>query len=545
MDKQTLLSTLPIIARVIHGTASLTDGEGRTLAAYDLNGEKIAVTEKFFNHIAFAAAKTGRPQQGSVGRDKNILVWAWPIGEFVIITCSFILVEQESKLLEELRAALPLLSQVVSGEAVIFDKCGKRLYSADHNGQQNPGLIGTVSEAAKKTMEERRPTVSPSLSIPGAVAVRLPLGENFGLGINNEESVLGKKKLLSDVWKLQYTRYTFDDIYGESQAITDCKEMARSIAASNSSILIFGETGAGKELFAQAIHNESLRKGQPFVAINCGALPSSLIESTLFGYVEGAFTGANKNGMAGSFEQANGGTIFLDEVGEMDMELQKKILRVLQERVVTRIGSTQDISLDIRVISSTNRDIKEMIRNQVFREDLYFRLNVIELVIPPLRERKEDIPVLIDYFIKKYNKLVTKMVVGAKNAVYEACENYSWPGNIRELQNCVEYAMNVCEKNCHLLETRHLPGYITDPRPEPPLEVVRAEGPAPEGGAEETGLKLAKGAIERYLILEALQEAGGNKRACARNLSMSPSTLWRKMRKYGIMEENHWKADEK
>ena len=170
--------------------------------------------------------------------------------------------------------------------------------------------------------------------------MRLPLGENFGLGINNEESVLDKKKLLSDVWKLQYTRYTFDDIYGESQAITDCKEMARSIAASNSSILIFGETGAGKELFAQAIHNESLRKGQPFVAINCGALPSSLIESTLFGYVEGAFTGANKNGMAGSFEQANGGTIFLDEVGEMDMELQKKILRVLQERVVTRIGST-------------------------------------------------------------------------------------------------------------------------------------------------------------------------------------------------------------
>ena len=542
MDKETLISTLPIIAKAIYGTASLADGEGRALASYDMNGKKIGVTEHFFHHTAFLAARTGKPQQGLVDRDKNIRVWAWPIGEFVIITCSLVLVEQEKQLLDTLRGALPLLSQVVSGEAVIFDKEGKRLYSADNNGRQNPEFIGKVSEAAKKTMKSRRPTVSPSLSIPGAVAVRIPVGENFGLGINNEESVKSKKKLLSDVWKLQYARYTFEDIYGKSQAITECKETARAVASSNSSVLIFGETGAGKELFAQAIHNESQRKSRPFVALNCGALPSSLIESTLFGYVEGAFTGAGKNGMAGSFEQANGGTIFLDEIGEMDLELQKKILRVLQERVVTRIGSSQSIPLDIRVISSTNRDIKEMVREKTFREDLYFRLNVIELVIPPLCRRKEDIPILIDYFIKRYNRLLTKMVVGAKSEVYEACQSYSWPGNIRELQNCVEYAMNVCEKSCHLLDIQHLPSYITNPRPEPEVEVVKAAAP-PESAAEEKGLKLAKSAIERYLILEALKNAGGNKRACAQLLNMSASTLWRKMRKYGITEESRWKVD--
>lgn len=254
----------------------------------------------------------------------------------------------------------------------------------------------------------------------------------------------------SDLEKTEYTlrkkligkghsaKYNFNDIFGKSSAITECKNIARRMSGSNSSILITGETGTGKELFAQAIHNSSLRSSFQFVAVNCGAFPESLLESELFGYEEGAFTGARKGGKPGLFELAHNGTLFLDEITEMPMSLQVKLLRVLQEREVVRLGGDRIIDVDIRIIAATNKNVKEMVEKGEFREDLFYRLNVLPLKIPPLRDRKDDILGLTEYMKKTFGSefLLTDR---AKYTIM----NYSWKGNVRELRNCVEYLVNL------------------------------------------------------------------------------------------------------
>ncbi|MGB9814197.1 MAG: sigma 54-interacting transcriptional regulator [Thermovenabulum sp.] len=241
-----------------------------------------------------------------------------------------------------------------------------------------------------------------------------------------------------------FARYTFDNIAGISEIIKETKELAKKIAKSSSPILIQGESGTGKELFAQAIHNASPRRRGPFVAVNFAALPESLLESELFGYEEGAFTGAKKGGMPGLFEQAHGGTIFLDEIGDAPLSFQVRLLRVLQEKQIRRIGSSKVIPIDVRVISATNKDLKKLIENGEFREDLYYRLNVLPLRLPPLRERKHDILELAEIFYNDFFK--GKPLIKAKD-YFEKIKNvflkYDWPGNIRELQNVVEYLVNV------------------------------------------------------------------------------------------------------
>ncbi|MGB9977534.1 MAG: sigma 54-interacting transcriptional regulator [Thermovenabulum sp.] len=241
-----------------------------------------------------------------------------------------------------------------------------------------------------------------------------------------------------------FARYTFDNIAGVSDIIKETKELAKKIAKSSSPILIQGESGTGKELFAQAIHNASPRRRGPFVAVNFAALPESLLESELFGYEEGAFTGAKKGGMPGLFEQAHGGTIFLDEIGDAPLSFQVRLLRVLQEKQIRRIGSSKVIPIDVRVISATNKDLKKLIENGEFREDLYYRLNVLPLRLPPLRERKHDILELAEIFYNDFFK--GKPLIKAKD-YFEKIKNvflkYDWPGNIRELQNVVEYLVNV------------------------------------------------------------------------------------------------------
>ncbi|KYO69169.1 sigma 54-interacting transcriptional regulator [Thermovenabulum gondwanense] len=241
-----------------------------------------------------------------------------------------------------------------------------------------------------------------------------------------------------------FARYTFENIAGSSEIIKETKELAKRIAKSSSPILIQGESGTGKELFAQAIHNASQRRRGPFVAVNFAALPESLLESELFGYEEGAFTGAKKGGMSGLFEQAHGGTIFLDEIGDAPLSFQVRLLRVLQEKQIRRIGSSKVIPIDVRVISATNKDLKKLIENGEFRQDLYYRLNVLPLRLPPLRERKQDILELAEIFYNDFFK--GKPLIKAKD-YFEKIKNvflkYDWPGNIRELQNVVEYLVNV------------------------------------------------------------------------------------------------------
>lgn len=237
--------------------------------------------------------------------------------------------------------------------------------------------------------------------------------------------------------------YTFDDIIGKSKEILKIKEQARSIANSPSTVLIQGESGTGKELIAQSIHNSSNRKNNSFVAINCGAIPKSLIESELFGYEEGAFTGAKRGGHPGKFELANGGTLFLDEIGEMPLDMQVNLLRVLQEGCVTRVGGNKYINIDVRIIAATNKDLKKEVEKGTFREDLYYRLSVIPIYVPPLRERKEDIEILMEHFLKVKAIKLGKPIPKIRHDIYEKIINYNWPGNVREMENCIENIVNL------------------------------------------------------------------------------------------------------
>ena len=244
-----------------------------------------------------------------------------------------------------------------------------------------------------------------------------------------------------------------DIIITKNKIMLSLKKKINKIANSPSSVLITGETGTGKEMFAKSIHNSSSRKHNPFVPINCANIPENLFESELFGYEEGAFTGAKKGGKPGIFEMANGGTILLDEIGELPLFLQAKLLRVLQENTIQRIGSLHSIPVDIRIIAATNRNLEEMLEEGSFREDLYYRLNVIPFYIPPLRERKDDVELLVYYFIKKYNKKLNKNIYSITPEALSVLKSYNWPGNIRELENVVEYSINIEEKNAIQLET--------------------------------------------------------------------------------------------
>jgi arginine utilization regulatory protein len=255
------------------------------------------------------------------------------------------------------------------------------------------------------------------------------------------------------------THYTFDKIIGKNKGLQDAIKIARRAASTSSSVLIEGETGTGKELIAQSIHSDSERWNKPFIAQNCAALPPTLLESILFGTTKGSFTGAHDR--AGLFEQSSGGTLFLDEINSLSLDLQAKLLRVLQEGYVRRLGGREDIKIDVRIIAATNEDPLLLMQNQLFRKDLYYRLNVISIKIPPLKDRADDIPALVDHFIRHYNDKLRKDVWMISSELIEAFKGYQWPGNIRELQNFIESAMNMISDE-HVINKEHLPSHVED-----------------------------------------------------------------------------------
>lgn len=315
------------------------------------------------------------------------------------------------------------------------------------------------------------------------------------------------------------TNYTVEDILGISKPIQQLREKIKNIASSNSTVLIRGESGTGKELVARAIHNYGAWSQGPFVAINCSAIPESLLESELFGYEDGAFTGARKGGKMGKFELADKGTIFLDEIGDMAQYLQAKLLRVLQERRIERIGGLHPIPVDVRVIAATNRDLEKMIAQGEFREDLYYRINVIPITIVPLRERKDDIDVLCEFFIKTYNQQLNKSVHYMSKGFRRSMCEYSWPGNVRELQNAIEYAMNLASGD--ILDEEHLPVGIRDMQDNAVLDSFNLEQ------------------LERRVIRRCLQQFGSTvegKQKAAEELGIGIATLYRKMKRYGIKD---------
>lgn len=337
------------------------------------------------------------------------------------------------------------------------------------------------------------------------------------------------KKVKSGIYSLTNVNKEsgLSDIIGEAPRIKNLKSQITKIANSNSTVLITGESGTGKELIARAIHSESERSNNPLVSINCGAIPDTLLESELFGYVKGAFTGADPRGKIGKFELANKGVIFLDEVGDMPLYLQVKLLRVLQERKFSRIGSNQLIDIDIRVIAATNRDLLELIKENKFREDLYYRLNVIPINVPPLRERREDIRAIIQKLIDKYCNLFCKKIAGIDEETIELLNRYPWPGNVRELENTVEFMINMSESVGNLTKAMLPQNMLT----------FFQDG-SMQGVSDYEMMPLKE--WERKHILKTLQVCGedtAGKRLAAKELGISLATLYRKLEEYSLMEK--------
>ena len=317
-------------------------------------------------------------------------------------------------------------------------------------------------------------------------------------------------------------RYSFDDIYGRNEDFVDAVNRARKAADNDASVFIYGETGTGKELFAQSIHYGGKRKNKPFLAQNCAAIPESLLEGILFGTAKGSFTGAvDREGM---FEQANGGTLLLDEISAMPYDLQSKLLRVLQEDYIRRVGGMKDIPINVRIIATVNEDPEELIEQGKLRRDLYYRLNVVNIEIPPLRERKDDIPILAERFIEKHNERFNKKIWMISDEAVQKLKNYDYPGNVRELENIVEQAVSMADDE-HILTEKNL----AMPRAKRKLKSFDSsyDGSTPLDQYLDT--------IEEGLIRDALRESGGNISRAAEKLQIKRQTLQHKLKKYGIM----------
>lgn len=308
--------------------------------------------------------------------------------------------------------------------------------------------------------------------------------------------------------------FTFDAIVGTSPKLLEALEIAKIAAKNTASLLIYGETGTGKELFAQAIHNAGDRSDRPFVALNCGAIHSELLESELFGYEEGAFTGAQKGGRPGKLELADTGTLFLDEIGDMPFNMQVKLLRALQTGEIRRVGGIRTIPIDIRIISATNKDLKKEIEKECFRPDLFYRITTLSILIPPLRERRDDIPLLVDYFFKRFGSLDTRKCLAPN--IYNLIVNYSWPGNVRQLESAIERAIHLADGKT--IKAEHFG-----------IEKNNADGTAVRN--------LTLDEMEKTIISESLQKHRGNMSSCAKSLGISRPTLYRKLEKYRISHQ--------
>lgn len=371
-----------------------------------------------------------------------------------------------------------------------------------------------------------------------AIVHRIPILDDhgevlYGFGfvlyddVENFLEVVNKNKLLEveishykDQLKQVYgATYSWDNIIGESEKITQAKYFGRKAANTDSTVLLIGESGTGKELFAHAIHNGSKRSHYPFVKVNCAAIPNELLESELFGYEEGAFTGAKKGGKIGKFELAHMGTIFLDEIGDMPMSMQVKLLRVLQEKEIEKVGSTKTKKIDARVIAATNKDLKKLITQGKFREDLFYRLNVVTIEIPSLRERLYDIEDLSVHLLDKITGRLGKYVTSISDSAIEYLKSYHWPGNVRELENALERAVNLLDGE--QITPMHLP-----------LNIMKTKTAPSNGPIREMRYLIED--VEKKAILECMEYTNWNKQMTAKLLDISRSSLYEKLERYGI-----------
>jgi len=376
--------------------------------------------------------------------------------------------------------------------------------------------------ALKQTLQTGRPVVNKAVYIIDAKGRRVPISISTAILKDDDGNVLGGVETFRDLTLVEELRkelqakYTFADIIGRSPTMRQLFGILPVIAESDSTVLIEGASGTGKELFARAIHDLSRRGKRRFVAVNCGALPDTLLESELFGHKAGAFTDA-RHDKPGRFAAADGGTIFLDEISDISQAMQSRLLRVLQEKVVEPLGSVDPVRVDVRVVAATNQDIDNLVRSGAFREDLYYRINVVRLRLPNLRDRREDIPLLIEHFVSKFNRLQGKDIAGISEEALAVLMAHDYPGNVRELENVIEHAFVHCRGG--LIEVGHLPPEILSKKRAEALRYTR-------GTTLET--------IETVAIADAIHRHKGNRTAAAKELGIHPSTLFRKIRSLGI-----------
>lgn len=372
----------------------------------------------------------------------------------------------------------------------------------------------------RKTIETESPIVNVPVYILRSDKKRIPISVTTALLKDSDGSNIGGVETFRDLTVVNRLRqallkqHSFEDIVSKNGKMLELFSVLPQIAESSSSVMILGASGTGKELFARAIHNNSLQRKGPFVTINCGALPDTLCESELFGYKAGAFTDAKKD-KPGRFSLAQNGTIFLDEIGDISQAVQIRLLRVLEEKVYEPLGSTKTIKTNARVITATHRNLEDLVRAGKFREDLYFRINVIKMMLPTLSERKEDIPLLVDHFIERFNHLTGKNIMGLSQKAIAALMLYDWPGNVRELENAIEHAHVLCQND--LIRLQDLPDRLI---------------PESESMLVPTGLTLKE--IEKRTLEQALQKNQWKKMATALELGIDKNTLRRKINRLGI-----------
>lgn len=378
--------------------------------------------------------------------------------------------------------------------------------------------------ALKETLKTKKEITNLPVTILNKEGKKIPISISTAVLKNEKGQITGGVETFRDLSTIEELKkelsqkYTLGDIISKNHKIHEIFNILPNIAESDSTVLIQGASGTGKELFAKAIHDLSRRKDKPFIKVNCGALPDTLLESELFGYVKGAFTDAKKD-KPGRFALANEGTIFLDEVGDMSPSLQVKLLRVLQEKEFEPLGSTSPKKTDVRIIAATNKDLPRLVNEGKFRDDLFYRLNVVKIELPLLRERREDIPLLIDAFVQKFNAKMGKQVNGLSDEVLRLLLRYDYPGNVRELENIIEHAFVLCRGD--RIDIDCLPKELTgiQEKISPPLS-VQGERPIEIAEAE--------------IIEKTLRKYDGNRLKTASELGMDRTTLWRKMKKYGL-----------
>jgi len=382
-----------------------------------------------------------------------------------------------------------------------------------------------TSCALRETMRAGRPILNKAVHIIDARGERHAIAISTALLKDESSKVIGGVETFRDMTLVEELRkkiegrYSCEDIISQNHRMQHLFSVLPNIAESDCTVLIEGESGTGKELVARAIHNLSFRSDKPFVAVNCGALPDTLLESELFGYKAGAFTDAKKD-KPGRFAIAETGTVFLDEIGDVSAAVQVRLLRVLQERAFEPLGAVSSVNADVRVITATNKKLSELVQQGKFRDDLYYRIDIVKLELPPLRDRKDDIPLLVNHFISRFNSLRNKNISCVTDEVLAILLAYDYPGNVRELENIIEHCFVLCQGE--VIEKKHLPASV---RPSPSVDKVRT--------GEVTTLKQ----MEILLIIEAMRRNKGNQTATARELGINKSTLFRKLKAYDIKLE--------